>query len=101
MGREKGKRANPSDPSRDSGGVKLIYHILDLRNNIDNRILRRIILRDWRFIMRTGGYLVSRNETGGRRPLHMAEIGPLADDVMGAGSDVHGVSISILWSEKD
>ena len=51
--------------------------MLDVKNNIGNRILRRNFLLGWNFMLRMSAYIANGKETCERNPLHMADIKPL------------------------
>ena len=82
--------------------LKVVYELLGVDGNIDNRILWCSILLGWHFMLRMSEYVVTGKETQERHPLHMGDIEPLCDGVRCEwGPHVNGVSIFISGSKTD
>ena len=82
--------------------LKVVYDMLDVPNNIDNRILWCSVLLGWHFMLRMSEYVVTGKETTQRHPLHTQDIEPLHDGVRCEwGPEVNGVSIFISGSKTD
>ena len=82
--------------------LKVVYDMMDVPSNIDNRILRCSILIGWHFVLRMSEYVVTGKETRQRHPIHTEDIEPWRDGARCTwGPEVNGVSIFISGSKTD